>query len=93
MAEPNVFACEAAATAFEKGGEWLNELRAYLAENKRIAHEFIEKEIPEFRAIASHATYLLWIDVSNWKYDVNSVLTAGEKNGDTDAKDLTPADV
>ena len=93
VAEPNVFACEAAATAFEKGGEWLDELRAYLAENKRIAHEFIEKEIPELRAIASHATYLLWIDVSNWKYDVNSVLTAGEKNGDTDAKDLTPADV
>ena len=92
VAEPNIFACEAAIAAFNKGGEWLDELRAYLAENKRIACDFIEKELPELKAIRSHATYLLWIDISNWKYDVGSVLTAGETNGDTEA-DITPSDV
>ena len=93
VAEPNVFACEAAATAFEKGGEWLDELREYIAENRRIACGFIEKELPDLRAIASHATYLLWIYISNWKYDLDSVLTPGEKNGDADPNLLTPSDV
>ncbi len=93
VAEPNVFACEAAATAFEKGGEWLDKLRAYLAENKRIACDFIEKEIPELSVIRSHATYLLWIDISSWKYDVDSVLVEGERQGNAEADELTASDV
>lgn len=92
VAEPNVFACEAAATAFEKGGEWMDELRSYIAENRRTAYDFIEKELPEIHAVRSQATYLLWIDVSGWKYDERSVLTTGEKNGKT-KPDLKPADV
>ena len=93
VAEPNVFACVAATAAFEKGGAWLDELRAYLAENKKIACDFIEKELPELKAISSHATYLLWIDISNWKYDIGSVLTEGEKTGNMCLQELTPSDV
>ena len=93
VAEPNVFACEAAATAFEKGGEWLDELRTYLAENKRIAYEFIEGELPELHVIRSHATYLMWIDISNWKYDKESVLTKGEKEGSLGLPEITASDV
>ncbi|MCR5726418.1 MAG: pyridoxal phosphate-dependent aminotransferase [Lachnospiraceae bacterium] len=69
VAEPNVFACEAAVAAFEKGGEWLDELREYLAENKRIACDFIRDEIQGLNVVVSHATYLIWIDISSWGMD------------------------
>ena len=64
VAEPNVFACIAAAAAFTKGGAWLDELRAYIFENKKTVCEFIKKEIPEIFAVPSDATYLLWLDCS-----------------------------
>lgn len=63
-AEPNAFAVEAAVTAFTRGADWLDALRDYLYENKKLAAAYIEKEIPGVRAVASQATYLLWLDCS-----------------------------
>ena len=63
-AEPNAFAVEAAVTAFTRGVDWLDALRDYLYENKKLAAAYIEKEIPGVRAVASQATYLLWLDCS-----------------------------
>ena len=37
VAEPNVFALTAPIAAFTKGGAWLDELRAYLWENRKTA--------------------------------------------------------
>ncbi len=63
VAEPNIFAIDAAVAAYECGGEWLDELRDYLEESRMITAEFLEKNIPEAHLIASDATYLLWIDI------------------------------
>ncbi len=63
-AEPNVFAAAAAIAAFTKGDGWLDELRAYIAKNKRTASEFIKTHIPRLKVVESHATYLMWIDCS-----------------------------
>lgn len=65
VAEPNVFAESAAIAAFNKGGEWLCELNAYIAENKRRAAEFIAEKLPFVKVCRSEATYLLWLDVSS----------------------------
>ncbi len=62
VAEPNCFAAEAAVAAFTKGGPWLDALRAYLAENKRQAWAYLERELPQVRPVLSHGTYLLWLD-------------------------------
>lgn len=62
IAEPNSFAVTGAAVAFTEGGEWLDELRAYLAENRKTAEQFIAAEIPEIKAVPSQATYLMWLD-------------------------------
>lgn len=62
VAEPNVFAAEAAIAAFTKGEAWLDALRNYLLENRKAAEDFLEKEIPHVHAVQSEATYLLWID-------------------------------
>lgn len=62
VAEPNVFAATAAIAAWEKGAPWLEELRAYLFENKCAAAKFIQTQIPEVSLVRSEATYLLWLD-------------------------------
>lgn len=65
IAEPNVFASEAMIAAFTEGEEWLDELRAYLENNKKLAAEFLENELSNIKLVSSHATYLLWLDCSN----------------------------
>jgi cystathionine beta-lyase len=62
VAEGNVFSAEVAIAAFQKGGAWLDELKVYLAENRRIAEEDIREKIPGIFAVKGEATYLLWID-------------------------------
>ncbi|MDU7029690.1 MalY/PatB family protein [Robinsoniella peoriensis] len=62
VAEPNVFAAMAPASAFGCGGNWLDALREYLWENRRYAEAYMEKEIRGVSAVSGRATYLLWID-------------------------------
>lgn len=64
VAEPNVFAVEAAVAAFTGGGDWLDALRAYIQSNRRHAEDFVKAEIPSLRVVPSEATYLLWLDCS-----------------------------
>ena len=63
VAEPNVFAADAAIAAFNKGEEWLNALNAYIENNKQIAVEYITSNINGIRVIYGPATYLLWMDI------------------------------
>lgn len=62
VAEPNAFAIQAAIAAFTKGADWLDALREYIQENKRVVKRFLEKELPEITVISMDATYLLWLD-------------------------------
>ncbi len=64
VAEPNAFAIDAAVTAFNEGGDWLDEMREYTADNKERVREVVAGELPELAVIPSEATYLLWIDCS-----------------------------
>lgn len=64
VAEPNVFAVEAAIAAFTHGEGWLNRMREYLFENRKTAVEYIKKELPMLCPVDGQATYLLWLDCS-----------------------------
>lgn len=64
VAEPNSFACLAAITAFTKGEKWLEALRVYIADNKKIVQTFVTEQIPTLYLVPSEATYLLWFDCS-----------------------------
>lgn len=92
VAEPNAFAVGGAVAAFERGEEWLEELRAYLAENKRCVRKFVEQRIPGVKVVPSRATYLLWLDCSSIAEDAGELagfiradsglyLTEGEEYG------------
>ena len=71
LSEPNSFASVAAVTAFEKGEQWLDELLLYISENRRTAEDFLLREIPEINAVKGEATYLIWLDISAVKSDVD----------------------
>ena len=64
VAEPNCFAVDSVIAAFNEGGEWLDELRRYLSENRRTAYYHLKENLPEVRVVEAHATYLMWIDCS-----------------------------
>ncbi len=92
VAEPNAFAVGAAVAAFEKGESWLDELRQYLYENKRLVRTFVKERIPRISVVSSSATYLLWLDCSQITEDAGELcrflrqdsglyLTAGEEYG------------
>lgn len=72
VAEPNVFAVDAAIAAFTQGDKWLDNVRTYIYENKQYAVDFVKNEIPQSEVISSDATYLLWI------YCKNMIGTAAE---------------
>ena len=59
--------------AFEQGGEWLDELREYLWENRKVAEYFIRTEIPELKTVSADATYLLWIDCNALPGDLSEL--------------------
>lgn len=63
VAEPNVFAAEAAIAAFEHGADWLDALRVYIQGNKEAAARYIEQNIPQAVLVPSEATYLLWLEI------------------------------
>lgn len=65
VAEPNSFAVEATMAAFTKGESWLNELRKYIFDNKKLVEEFLDKELPLVKLTKSRATYLLWLDCND----------------------------
>jgi cystathionine beta-lyase len=64
VAEPNVFAIEAAISAFTEGEPWLEALLDYLMGNKQLIEHFIASQLPDLKFIHSEATYLAWIDCS-----------------------------
>ena len=65
LAEPNCFAAVATAAAFSsEGGEWLDALNLYLAENRMEAERFISSDIPQLKVVKGKASYLLWVDCS-----------------------------
>ena len=64
VAEPNSFAQVVTEAAFNEGGEWLDEMREYVFDNRRIAEKFIAKEIPSIKAVSGEGTYLMWLDIS-----------------------------
>ena len=64
VGEPNAFSMVANVAAFTECDEWVDEMLEYVFENKRLACEFINANIPGMKANFSKATYLLWIDIS-----------------------------
>jgi cysteine-S-conjugate beta-lyase len=52
----------ASTAAFTDGDEWLDELRDYLAETRRVLPELLAEHAPGVRVNPAQATFLAWLD-------------------------------
>ena len=64
VGEPNAFSMQANIAAFTECDGWVEAMREYVFENKRIATKYINESIDGMKVGESLATYLLWIDIS-----------------------------
>lgn len=60
--EPNIFGVTASQTAYAKGGEWLDQLKEYLAANLDFVRSYLKENLPEIKLIEPEGTYLIWLD-------------------------------
>ena len=58
----NAFSSVAMEAAFNEGGEWLEQLLAYLNDNFEYVKSFCEEHIPQIKVNVPDATYLMWLD-------------------------------
>jgi len=65
----NSFSINGAIAAYNHGEEWLEELKQYLFQNKKIVSDFIKKELPMIKLVNEEATYLLWLDCEKLNMD------------------------
>ena len=68
MANGNVFAYIGAQAAFSpQGEEWLeNKLKPYLRNNLQYMADFLQKNMPKVKFIMPQASFLVWLDFSDY---------------------------
>ena len=72
--KPNLLGAVLTQAAYSKAGaDWLEELRAYLAENSKIFLNGVS-EIPGVVPMPMQSTYLTWIDFANTGMDMTDVI-------------------
>lgn len=60
----NPLSIAAAQAAYEKGGEWLEELKVYLDQNFSFTKDYLGEHLPAAKFCISESTYLAWVDLS-----------------------------
>lgn len=58
----NAFALAATRAAYTACDEWLDALKAYLADNRDFVMRYAAENMPEIRVTPLDATYLMWLD-------------------------------
>lgn len=62
--ESGTLALVAGKAAYEKGAQWMDELKQYLLGNVEFLREYLKKNLPKVRLIEPEGTYLVWLDFS-----------------------------
>jgi len=58
----NAFALAATRAAYTSCDEWLDGLKAYLADNRDFTVEYVKANMPKIKVTPLEATYLMWLD-------------------------------
>jgi len=61
----NAFSSVAMEIAFNEGGEWLEQLLVYIADNFAYIKAYVDQYIPQIKVNVPDATYLVWMDCRN----------------------------
>ena len=60
--ESGTLALVAGRTAYEKGADWMDELKKYLWENIAYVRTFLKENLPKVKLVEPEGTYLVWLD-------------------------------
>lgn len=74
VCDVNPFGIVGLIAAYRHGGEWLDALKAYLAENYRTLREFFAEHFPAVAVCELQATYLVWVDVSRQQLSADEIV-------------------
>lgn len=69
----NIMGLVACQSAYEKGKEWLNELKKYLVGNIQYVDTFLKERLPKIKLIYPEGTYLLWLDFNGLDLSDNKI--------------------
>ena len=58
----NVMGIVACCAAYEKGEEWLEQVKVYLKKNIDYVENFFKENFPDIKVVHPEGTYLLWLD-------------------------------
>lgn len=67
--ELNLFAYTVMQSAYEEGGEWLEQVLAYIEKNIEITLDFLAGHLPDINVMRPEASYLIWLDCSAYGED------------------------
>ena len=62
LPHPDLLAVQAARAAYLSGKDWLQELLAYLEENRDYLFDFVNSELPGISMVKPQGTFLAWLD-------------------------------
>ncbi len=67
--ELNLFAYTVMQSAYEEGGEWLEQVLAYIEKNVELTIDFLAGHLPDIKVMRPEASYLIWLDCSAYGED------------------------
>ncbi|WP_394124684.1 MalY/PatB family protein [Psychrobacter nivimaris] len=67
--ELNLFAYTAMRSAYEYGGEWLEQALSYIEANIELTMQFLNEHLPDIKIMRPEASYLIWLDCSAYSQD------------------------
>ena len=62
LGDGTIFGYIAAEYAYEYGEEWLNQALEYIQENIDFVDDYLQKNIPQIKAVKPDASFLIWLD-------------------------------
>lgn len=74
--ELNLFAHTAMRSAYEHGGEWLEQALSYIEANIELTVQFLNKHLPDIKIMRPEASYLIWLDCSAYSQDDQALYDA-----------------
>ena len=67
--ELNLFAYKVMQSAYEQGGEWLEQALAYIEKNIELTVDYLATHLPDIKVMRPEASYLIWLDCSAYGDD------------------------
>ncbi|WP_201580435.1 MalY/PatB family protein [Psychrobacter sp. Pi2-52] len=74
--ELNLFAYTAMRSAYEHGGEWLEQALSYIEANIELTVQFLNEHLPDIKIMRPEASYLIWLDCSAYSQDDQALYEA-----------------